>query len=90
VRQVGLNCHILQPEGGYSCSETERHDRGRILVPILFPLFGFEGAERDAQVLTGSEIIGVLRQILGSYGGATPCHAGGREFESRRSRHKIK
>lgn len=34
-----------------------------IFVPILFPLFGIDGAMRDSQGRTRLEIVGVLRQI---------------------------
>jgi hypothetical protein len=57
-----------------------------ILFPICSHFLGSRGSKRDSQVLTGPEIVGVLKQIVCSWGATTPCHAGGREFESRRSR----
>ncbi len=44
---------------------------------------------RDESDLIRFEIIGVVRIALCLRGGQSPCHAGGREFESRRSRHKT-
>ena len=44
---------------------------------------------RDESDLIRFEIIGVVRIALCLRGGQSLCHAGGREFESRRSRHEI-
>jgi hypothetical protein len=61
--------------------------RLHLLFPICSHFLGFMGLNRAPQVSSRIEIVGVSKQTVCSCGGTTPCHAGGREFESRRSRH---